>query len=114
MILDASTVVQPDIVLIRSERRSIIGEKNIVGAPDVLIEILSPSTRRQDTKTKKSLYARFRVPHYWVVDPDASSIERYRLEADTYVLVELAASPSVIRPSELDGLEIPLAIVFRE
>jgi Uma2 family endonuclease len=113
VVLDRHNVVQPDIVLIREARASIVLEKNIQGAPDLLIEILSPSTRRTDCITKKALYARFAVSHYWIVDPDLDRIEFYALDGEAFTLVETATKPDVVHPRELEGLEIPLAQVFR-
>jgi len=112
VVLEEHNVVQPDIVLIRSERASIVGEKNIRGAPDVLVEILSPSTRKKDRSRKKKLYARHEVPFHWIVDLDAACIERYRLEGTAYALIEKTSKPGVIRAGELDGLEVALDQIF--
>lgn len=60
---------------IRSDRLGIIGEKYIEGPPDLIVEVLSPSTRERDRVTKRRLYARFGVRELWLVDPDARTIE---------------------------------------
>jgi Uma2 family endonuclease len=112
VILDKHNIVQPDIIFIRSERLEIIGEKNIQGAPDLIVEVLSPSTRRTDILVKSRIYARFGVVHYWVVDPDIDRIEFFRLEGESYKLVETVSAPGVARPAEFAPLEIPLANVF--
>lgn len=67
-------VVVPDIVFIRSERFHLFGEHFLDGAPDLIVEILSPSTRVRDRTDKLRLYARFGVPEYWIVDPESSGI----------------------------------------
>jgi Uma2 family endonuclease len=72
VILSDTTVVQPDIVFVATERAGQISERGIEGAPTLVIEILSPSTRETDRHAKLQLYARHRIPHYWIVDPDAS------------------------------------------
>ncbi len=61
--------VQPDLLFVSNERRAIIGEKQILGAPDNVIEILSPSTAHRDRGIKLDLYARHGVRQYWIVDP---------------------------------------------
>lgn len=61
-------VVQPDVLFVSRENLSIVGENNIQGAPDLIIEILSPTTAERDLDLKK-LYARHAVKEYWIVDP---------------------------------------------
>ena len=61
--------VQPDLLFVSDERREIIGEKQVLGAPDLVVEILSPSTAHRDRGIKLDLYARSGVRQYWIVDP---------------------------------------------
>ena len=68
-------VVQPDLLFISHERAQIIQPEEIRGAPDVVIEILSPSTAERDRTYKRTLYARHGVQEYWLVDPDTKTIE---------------------------------------
>jgi len=65
-----SNAVQPDIVFVSDENKSIIKEDAIHGVPDMLIEILSPSNSDHDLVRKKNLYEKFRIPEYWVVNPE--------------------------------------------
>jgi Uma2 family endonuclease len=74
---DAS-VVQPDIIVIKADRQSIITEKNVQGAPNLCIEVLSPSTRRLDEVHKRKLYERGGVDEYWIVDPELELVTIYR------------------------------------
>jgi len=67
--LDDENVVQPDIMFISKGRSKIIGEKNLLGAPDLVVEILSESTAYRDLIQKKKLYAKFGVKEYWIVVP---------------------------------------------
>ncbi len=69
--LDQHDIVQPDLLFIARERLHIIGDKYIDGAPDLLVEVLSPTTRRRDRTRKADLYARAGVREYWLADPDA-------------------------------------------
>src|SRR5207248_1360201 len=63
-------VVEPDLLYISRERLSVLTEKHVRGAPDLVVEILSPGTRRTDEKIKRKLYERFDVLEYWIVDPE--------------------------------------------
>ena len=68
-------LTQPDILFVSNERASIITAENIKGAPDLVVEILSPSTERYDRGYKRTMYARNGVREYWLVDPAAETIE---------------------------------------
>ena len=70
--------VQPDLLFISHERRSIIGEKQVTGAPDLVVEILSPSTAHRDRGIKLDLYARHGVRQYWIVDPVEDVVDVWR------------------------------------
>ncbi len=67
--------VQPDIIFIRQDRLGIVGADWIRGAPDLVIEILSPTTAKRDRTIKRKLYDRQGVAEYWVVDPEAQTVE---------------------------------------
>ncbi|OAT86437.1 Uma2 family endonuclease [Desulfotomaculum copahuensis] len=73
-------VVQPDILFISRERSDIITEANIQGAPDMMVEILSPATSLRDRTVKKDLYARHGVKEMWIIHPLAQTLEIYRAE----------------------------------
>jgi len=113
VVLDEGNVVQPDIVFIRTERAGIIGPKNIQGAPDLVIEILSPNTRRTDTQVKFALYARFNVLHYWIVDPDSERVETFRLQDGAYRSAGACSSPETMAPEDFPGLTLDLKAVFK-
>ena len=75
VVLNNEDVLQPDVIFISKEREGIIGERNIQGAPDLVIEVLSPSTAGRDRTIKRARYLRYGVREYWIVDPQARSIE---------------------------------------
>lgn len=78
LVLSEDTVLQPDLLFIAREREAIIGEKSgIFGAPDLVVEILSPSTATRDLVTKKRLYETHGVREYWIIDPEQNFIEVY-------------------------------------
>ncbi|MGH7856830.1 MAG: Uma2 family endonuclease [Candidatus Binatia bacterium] len=81
----------------------------VEGAPDLMVEILSTSSVRQDRTTKAALYGRFGVPHYWIVDPDVRTMEIYELDAELYRLVGKHAGEAIVRTALFPCLEIPLA-----
>jgi len=87
VVLDDENVVQPDILFISKVRLSIIGEKNVHGAPDMVVEILSEATAYRDSIQKKRLYARSGVRELWLVAPDDRLVEAYDLKgAGEYAL----------------------------
>ena len=67
-------VVQPDVIFVSNERHDIITPDNIQGAPDLVIEVLSPSTAHRDRTFKRALYARHGVREFWLVDTDAQTV----------------------------------------
>jgi Uma2 family endonuclease len=89
-ILAETTVVQPDLVYLDSRRLSIVGARGLEGPPTLVVEVLSPATTLADRSTKLQLYARYGVPYYWIVDPDARSIEAYSLSEGGYQLAARA------------------------
>jgi Uma2 family endonuclease len=85
-ILGETTVVQPDLVFLESARSSLASARGIEGPPTLAIEIVSRSTARVDRSVKLQLYARYGIPHYWIVDPEARSIEGFVLAGGSYDL----------------------------
>jgi Uma2 family endonuclease len=109
LILAPVTVVQPDLIFIGNDRRHIVTERAIEGAPNLLIEILSPATHRTDRFTKAQLYAKHQIPHYWLVDSDQRTLEAYELVIDHYDLIASARDAGVFAPSVFPGLSIKLS-----
>jgi Uma2 family endonuclease len=85
-ILSDTTIVQPDLAYLETRRLTAVSGRGIEGAPTLVVEILSPSTAQIDRGVKLQLYARHEVPYYWVVDPEARSIEVYALSGAVYQL----------------------------
>jgi Uma2 family endonuclease len=110
--LDDVNVVQPDILFISKERLNVIGEKNIQGAPDLVIEIISENTAYRDLVQKKKLYARFSVKEYWLVVPGEESIEVYILKDNTYILYKAYSKDDTLESPYLKDLKIGLKGIF--
>jgi Uma2 family endonuclease len=110
--LDNENVVQPDILFISKERLNIIGEKNIQGAPDLVIEIISESTAYRDLVQKKKLYAKFGVKEYWIVIPREELIEVYILKDNTYMLHKTYSKDETLESPYLRNLKVELTGIF--
>lgn len=112
LILESTAVLQPDLVFISNARLQIITQRAIEGAPDLVIEILSPSTGRNDRGTKAQIYARHEIPFYWIVDPDRESIEIYRLHDGSYLLEATLEGALPMAAAPFDGLLIVARELF--
>ena len=98
-ILSDITVLQPDLLYVATDRLAIISERGIEGAPTLVIEVLSPSTARLDRDRKMRLYAEHGVPYYWIVDPEARSIEAFALAGAAYApAARLTSEPAALPP----------------
>jgi Uma2 family endonuclease len=85
VVLSDLNVVEPDLMYISRERRAILTDQNVRGAPDLLVEILSSGTRKTDEMVKRKVYERYGVAEYWVIDPELDAIKIYRREGDAFV-----------------------------
>ena len=95
VVLSEEDVIQPDIVYVSKERSSIITQRNIHGAPDLVIEILSERTKTLDKKQKRQLYERHGVKEYWLVDPDERSVEVLSLGQGSYESLGVVRSGTI-------------------
>lgn len=109
---DVDTVVEPDISVICD--RSKIDKYGCKGAPDLIIEILSPSTRRHDRLVKLNLYQRAQVREYWIVDPDNKSVQVFIQDNGILKIREDYGREDVARVNVLEGCFIDLEKVFFE
>ncbi len=82
VLLSDHDIVQPDLVFVSDGRLGIVDEDNCKGAPDLVVEVLSSSTRRRDLIEKRRAYERFGVAEYWVVDPAIDAVQVFRPGAD--------------------------------
>ena len=112
IVLSQDTVVQPDVVFVSSERLSIVGAANISGPPDLVIEILSPGTRIRDLEIKRKLYARFGVREYWIVDPEAETVEVLCWTEAGYRTEALVSRVGTLSSPLFPGLNLNLTEIF--
>ncbi|MBV8202787.1 MAG: Uma2 family endonuclease [Acidobacteria bacterium] len=125
VVLSPYDVVVPDLLYVSEERRHLLQEKNIPGAPDLAAEVLSPSTRRKDRVLKRRLFEREGVREYWILDPDRNTVRLYHLAPEDPEDpgdpvgagygdgVELAAAAGdVLTTPLLPGWSLPLSVVF--
>jgi Uma2 family endonuclease len=99
VILSDPSIVQPDILFIARERSDAISVRGIEGAPTLAVEIVSPHSRGIDRQRKIDLYARHGVPHYWIVDPEARSVEAYVSPSSAMPWASVPRIPRCFDPS---------------
>lgn len=114
VVLSRYDVVQPDILFISNERRSIVTKANVQGAPDLIAEVLSPGTRKRDLVAKKALYERHGVKEYWIVDPRGKMIEAFDLHDRKLVSRGVFSGAENLESSTMAGFTLPVEAVFRE
>ncbi len=112
VVFSMTTVVQPDIIFVSTERSHIVTKKNIIAAPDLVVEILSESTEATDRTTKKKLYEQYGVKEYWIVDPVSQTVEQYILSGTSYRLLAKAGRTESLDVNSMQGLPVNLQKVF--
>jgi Uma2 family endonuclease len=114
VVLADTTVLEPDIIYIAKERMSLVGSRGTVdGPPTLAVEILSPSTARNDRGTKKRLFERYGVLFYWIVDHDAQVIEVYELASGAYGPPDRRGSDALVDLPPFSGLSIAPTALWR-
>ncbi len=104
---DTREGVQPDILFVSNERLDIVGDDWLRGAPDLVIEILSPSTAARDRTVKRKLYRRHGVAEYWIVDPERATVEVWNFGADaTAPLVASDRLTVRVRGAVVGGIDL--------
>lgn len=116
-VLSLFDIVEPDLLIIANDQTDIVTKKNLRGAPALVVEINSPSTRGRDRRVKRDLYARAGVREYWMIDPDASTVTVFRRtpqgEFPSVATLQAAAGDTLTTPF-LPGFELKLLHYFRE
>ncbi len=109
---DLTNPVQPDLLFIRNENLDIIKEKFIEGVPDLIVEVLSPSNPDLDRRIKFQVYAAAGVREYWLLDPEAKSVEVYVLRGQAYALAQNFSGAAAIRSEVLADFSLPVSDIW--
>lgn len=109
---DVDTMVEPDITVVCDPSK--LDERGCKDAPDMVVEILSPSTQRHDRFTKFSLYQRAGVCEYWIVDPDSKTAQSFILEGGHYSVKEFGTAGEKMKVNVLEDCVIDLSDIFPE
>lgn len=110
--LSYGNVVQPDVFVLLNEHFNRITNSRIIGAPDLVIEVASPSTARHDLRTKLDAYTSARVPEYWVVNAEAQTVELLVLEHDTYISLGVFSGQTTLPSRVLADLPVEVEQFF--
>lgn len=116
VVFEDENMFHPDILFIKKERLFIVDEKEkvVMGAPDLVVEILSKSTAVDDKGDKKDVYERFGVREYWLVDPVKKSFEIYSLINDRFKLTSYLEGDGILKSNLLEGFEMDIEQLFEE
>ena len=113
VVLSDTDVVQPDLLFVSRNREHLLsGGENVRGAPDLVVEILSPATAERDRGYKRELYGRHGVAEYWLVDPMAETVSVHRQRGGVLTVVRTFSRKQTLRSPLLPGLELHLEDVF--
>jgi Uma2 family endonuclease len=110
VVLSELDVVQPDVFVVCDKKK--ITEANVQGAPNLILEVLSPATTLKDRREKKALYEKHGVLEYLIIDPMGKTVERHILKNERYNAPEIFGMQDALPLHSLDGIEIHLSAVF--
>jgi len=113
MVLTQHHVTQPDVMFVSNERRAIIQDR-LRGAADLVVEVISAGSRRRDRIDKRDLYEQHGVKEYWIIDPEAQTVEVLALETGTYELAGRWRPGERAQSRLLPGFEVEVAALFAE
>ena len=112
VIFDAANTAQPDVMFIAKANAGIVQERGIFGAPDLVVEIVSPGSIRRDRYEKQALYARFGVKEYWILDHKNRALEVLTLDGAQYRVHSSAEETGAVASKVLRGLKVKLSDLF--
>ncbi len=110
--VDEHNTFQPDLLFVSNERRHILGERGVSGAPDVVVEVLSESTRQRDLNVKLPVYARNGVREMWTVDLRAEAVSKYVGDGESLTLQRVYHAADTLDSDAMPGVAIDLAPIF--
>ena len=105
---------QPDLLFVATKNLKIIEKKCVMGAPDLVVEIISPGSVVRDRVQKKEIYEKAGIPEYWIVDPKYALVEVYQHTASGYTLFHDVEGEGVVKSRIIKGLKIDVADIFSD
>lgn len=112
--MEGASPVQPDLMYFKNDQKGQVKKKFLTGAPFLIVEIQSPSTASRDRVIKLRNYAKNKVAHYWLLDPEAATLEMLRLDGDGYRVDTVLGAEDRHCPPGLAGVEIDMAKLFAD
>ena len=112
VVLSMHDIVEPDLIFVSKTRADMVTEDNIQGTPDLLVEIISPSSRAHDRVRKFRRYARFGVAEYWIIDPDEKTIEIFTLVEGKFELLHKCGPRGHVKSGVVKGFECTAREIF--
>jgi len=109
VVLSETNIVQPDVLFLRTDRLPPRDAKNVRVSPDLIVEVISPASVEQDRESKKAVYARHGVAHYWIIDPESRTLEMHALSGGQYQLAAEFLGDATATSPLFPELSIPLA-----
>ncbi|MGB3852333.1 MAG: Uma2 family endonuclease [Tunicatimonas sp.] len=114
VMLGEHSAPQPDLLFVATKHLKIIEEKCVMGAPNLVVEIISPGSVVRDRVQKKEIYEKAGIPEYWIVDPKYALVEVYQHTSSGYTLFHTAEGEGTVKSKVIKGLEINVADIFAE
>ena len=112
LILSETEVRQPDLIMIRRDRLSIITKRGVEGLPDLIVEVLSPFSAKRDRQQKLIVYAKYRIPEYWIVDINNELLEQYLLTDQVYKLFEVYKENESVHSEQLPCISYTMRAIM--
>jgi len=110
--LDEHNAPQPDLVFVSNAKKSLITNDGIIGPPDLVAEIISPSSVKRDRMDKMKLCKKYQIPEFWLIDPNNTSVEIYTFQDGDYDVFALAAETGTIQSGILPGFSLDIKTLF--
>ncbi|EKN64633.1 Uma2 family endonuclease [Schinkia azotoformans] len=114
VILASTEVRQPDLVLVHRNRINILSKRGVEGPPDLVVEILSPSTRKRDKIDKLKTYSYYGIPEYWIVDPAIFVLEQFILQNERYELINIFQDSEIITSPNIPCISFTMAEILNK
>lgn len=112
LILSEFDVRQPDIAMLHRNKINIVTNRGIEGSPDLIVEVLTPSSIKRDREDKKNVYAKFGIKEYWLIDPILHTLEQYILKDGRYILHEVYMDDQTVNSSHITCASFSVNEIF--